>query len=161
MASGDHAGFALPAHIDPDNLPAGTAITTSGRLSVARQPGDVATTPPLTTKELVALDETLSVATDEAHVQFSIYIGDLGDDALAGAEKLLPGVPEPEHAALLAVSPNTKDVVVVSGSAVADRVNDRVAQLGVTAAIAGFRGGDLVDGLVSSIRVMANAAKRT
>ncbi|WP_018179586.1 DUF5130 domain-containing protein [Jongsikchunia kroppenstedtii] len=161
MASGDHGGFSLPAHIDPNNLPLGTAITTSGRLSIARQPGADVTTPPFTTKELVALDETLSKASDEALVRFSIYIGDLGDDAVAGAEKVLPGVPEPEHAALLAVSPNSKDVVVVSGAKVADRVNDRVAQLGVTAAIAGFRSGDLVDGLVSGIRVMANAAKRS
>jgi uncharacterized membrane protein len=58
---------------------------------------------------------------------------------------------------LIAVSPNTKDVVVISGREVAPRLNDRVAQLGVTAAIAGIRAGDLVDGLISAVRVIASA----
>ena len=52
----------------------------------------------------------------------------------------------------------TKDVVVVSGKDVADRVNDRVAQLGVSAAITSIRQGNLIDGLVAALHVMATAA---
>jgi hypothetical protein len=36
-------------------------------------------------------------------------------------------------------------------------VTDRVAQLGATAAVASFGDGDLIDGLVSAIRVMSAA----
>ncbi|HEY9310767.1 DUF5130 family protein [Williamsia sp.] len=153
MASGD----VVKSTVDPETLPMGAALTVSGRISAARYPEDMPSTPPFKTNELVALDEALADATDETAIRFSVYIGDLGDDAVAGAAAILPNAPEPEHAVLIAVSPNTKDVVVVSGKEVAARLNDRVAQLGVTAAIAGIRSGDLVDGLISAIRVMAAA----
>lgn len=157
MASGD----IKPVVTDPDALPLGHVVTTSGRISAARTPGSVAETPPFDRDELVALDEALSNATETANVRFSIYIGDLGGDPVSKAGEILPQVPEPEHAALVAVSPNTKDVVVVSGRQVADRINDRVAQLGVTAAIAGFRENDLIDGLIAALRVMATAVARS
>ncbi|MGZ8180034.1 DUF5130 family protein [Williamsia sp. SKLECPSW1] len=157
MASGE----VKPVVTAPDALPLGAVVTTSGRISAARTPGSVAQTPPFAPDELVALDEALSRSTELALVRFSVYIGDLGDDPVAKAGEILPQVPEPEHAALIAVSPNTKDVVVVSGRAVAGRVNDRVAQLGVTAAIAGFRENDLVDGLIAALRVMATAVARS
>ncbi len=147
--------------IDPDSLPLGAVVTTSGRISAARVPGYAPSTPPFATDELVALDEALTYATELVKIRFSIYIGDLGDDPFAGATAVLPQVPEPEHATVIAVSPDTHDVVVVSGRAVADRVNDRVAQLGVTAAIASFRNGDLVDGLIAALRVMATAVARS
>ncbi len=74
------------------------------------------------------------------------------------AKAILGKAPEPYNGALIAVSPNTKDVVVVSGKDVADRVNDRVAQLGVSAAITSIRQGNLIDGLVAALHVMATAA---
>jgi hypothetical protein len=157
MASGE----IKPIVTDPAALPLGHVVTTSGRISAARTPGSAPETPPFETDELVALDEALSNATELAMVRFSVYIGDLGDDPVSKAGEILPQVPEPEHAALIAVSPNSKDVVVVSGRQVADRINDRVAQLGVTAAIAGFRENDLIDGLIAALRVMATAVARS
>ncbi|GAA1901341.1 MAG: DUF5130 domain-containing protein [Williamsia herbipolensis] len=157
MASGE----IKPVVTDPDALPLGHVVTTSGRISAARTPGSAPETPPFDRDELVALDEALSNATELAMVRFSVYIGDLGGDPVAKAGEILPQVPEPEHAALIAVSPNSKDVVVVSGRQVADRINDRVAQLGVTAAIAGFRENDLIDGVIAALRVMATAVARS
>jgi uncharacterized membrane protein len=58
---------------------------------------------------------------------------------------------------LIAVSPNQRTVEVRSGRAIADRVTDRVTQLGATAAVASFSEGNLIDGLISAIRVMAAA----
>ena len=58
------------------------------------------------------------------------------------------------------MSPNSKDVAVVSGALVAGRVNDRVAELGVSAALASFKQGNLIDGLVAALRVMATAVDR-
>lgn len=139
-------------------LPMGTVVTNSGRISAARFPGQGPTTPPFTRNELIALDDALSAASEKAHIRFSTYIGDLGADPVAGARALLAKAPEPAHGALIAVSPNQHEVVVVSGSAVADRLNDRVAQLGVTAAVSSFRHDQLIDGLVSALHVMATAA---
>ncbi|MFW0784593.1 DUF5130 domain-containing protein [Gordonia sp. CPCC 206044] len=139
-------------------LPVGTVVTNSGRISATRFPGQVPTTPPFSRDELIGLDDALKDASEKALVRFSVYIGDLGADPVADARQILLRAPEPANGALIAVSPNTHDTVVVSGVRVADRVNDRVAQLGVTAAVTSFRQGNLIDGLIAALRVMSTAA---
>ncbi|AUH69356.1 DUF5130 domain-containing protein [Gordonia sp. PS3] len=147
--------------VAPSNgLPLGTVVTSSGRISAALFPGDGFGTPPFTRDELIMLDDALSQASEVALVRFSVYIGELGSDPVAGAREILAQAPEPAHGALIAVSPNSKDVAVVSGALVAGRVNDRVAELGVSAALSSFKRGDLIDGLVSALRVMATAVDR-
>ncbi|GAB2669683.1 DUF5130 domain-containing protein [Gordonia jinhuaensis] len=153
MASGE----VEHASISSDDLPVGAVVTSSGRISAARFPGSTPTTPPFTRDELVALDDALTDGTERALVRFSVYIGELGDDAVAGAGAILPSVPEHEHAVLIAVSPNTREVAVVSGAHVADRVNDRVCGLGITAAIASFKANQLIDGVIAAIRVITSA----
>jgi hypothetical protein len=154
VASGDIA------HVDPASLPIGSAVTSSGRVSAALYPGQGFGTPPLSQDDLILLDDTLKETSEVARVRFSVFIGDLGSDVVAGARAALAKAPEPYNGALLAVSPNSRDVVVVSGSDVAGRVNDRVAELGVAAALSAFKQGELVDGLVSALRVMATAVAR-
>ena len=158
MASGDLAHNNGDLTTASGALPMGTVITSSGRVSAARFPGDAPTTPPFSRDDLVALDDALKESSEVAQVRFSVFIGDLGADALSAAKAILGKAPEPYNGALIAVSPNTKDVVVVSGKDVADRVNDRVAQLGVSAAITSIRQGNLIDGLVAALHVMATAA---
>lgn len=161
MANGEvtQAGSQGSVKISPVTaLPMGTVITNSGRVSSTRFPNQAPSTPPFAQRDLIALDEALKAASEKALVRFSVYIGDLGSDAVGDARAILAQAPEPANAALIAVSPNSHDVVVVSGSRVADRVNDRVAQLGVTAAIGSLRNGALIDGLISALHVVATAA---
>ncbi len=165
MASGDivkgRTGVAdLTGVYNDEGLPIGSAHTASGRISAALFPGETFDTPPFSRDELIALDEALRDASNLAEVRFSVYVGDLGSDAVADARAVLAKAPEPAHGALIAVSPNSREVVVVSGSEVAGRVNDRVAELGVTAAVSAFRNNQLIDGLVSALRVMATAVAR-
>jgi hypothetical protein len=112
---------------------------------------------PFTTKDLVALDVALTEATRATKVRFNVYVGDLGADPTAGADALFPTTPEAERSVLIAVSPNQRVVEVRSGRVVADRVTDRIAQLGATAAVSSISEGNLIDGLISGIRVMAAA----
>ncbi len=153
MASGD-----VVATSPLGDLPVGTVVTNSGRVSAVRFPDAEVPGFPFTPDELLRLDQALKDCSEEARVRFSVYLGDLGSDPVADAREILRKGPEPAHGTVIAVSPNTKDIAVVSGSAVAGRVNDRVAALGVTAAAGSFRRGDLIDGLVSALRVMATAA---
>lgn len=159
MASGDLTQKNT-AVAPASSLPLGTVVTNSGRVSVALFPGDSFGTPPFSRDELILLDNTLSQASEIAKVRFSVYIGELGDDAVSGAREILAQAPEPAHAALIAVSPNAKDIAVVSGALVAGRVNDRVAELGVSAALSSFKQNELIDGIVSALRVMATAVER-
>ncbi|MDF3282193.1 MULTISPECIES: DUF5130 domain-containing protein [Gordonia] len=166
MASGEVTQAGTPGAAQGGNvklspttaLPMGTVITNSGRVSATRFPGQAPSTPPFSQRDLIDLDDALKAASEKALVRFSVYIGELGEDAVADARAVLAQAPEPANGALIAVSPNTHDVVVVSGARVADRVNDRVAQLGVTAAIGSFRSGQLIDGLIAALHVVATAA---
>ncbi|QKT06946.1 DUF5130 family protein [Gordonia sp. X0973] len=153
MASGD-----LVVSAPVGDLPTGTVVTNSGRISATRFPDAEVPGFPFTPKELEKLDEALKDCSEKARVRFSVYLGDLGADPVASAREILLKAPEPAHGTLIAVSPNSQDIAVVSGSEVAGRVNDRVAALGVTAAAGSFRRGDLIDGLVSALRVMTTAA---
>lgn len=153
MASGD-----IVAASPVGDLPIGTVVTNSGRVSGVRFPDSEVPGFPFAPDELLRLDEALKTCSEEARVRFSVYLGDLGADPVAGAREILLKGPEPAYGTLIAVSPNSKDIAVVSGAAVAGRVNDRVAALGVTAAAGAFRRGDLIDGLVSALRVMTTAA---
>ncbi|RVW05484.1 DUF5130 domain-containing protein [Rhodococcus xishaensis] len=154
MASGDV--LQTPA-VAPEDLPVGTVVTTSGRLSAVHHVGELLDQPPFTTDDLVRIDDALIDATRLTKVRFNIYIGDLGEDPAMGADAVFPTTPEAERSVLIAVSPNQRVIEVRGGSAVANRVTDRVAQLGVTAAVASFTEGNLIDGLVSALRVMSAA----
>lgn len=148
-----------PAVVEAD-LPHGSALTSSGRVSGVHEPGTVFDEVPFTDRERVSLDNALTDATRATKIRFNIYLGDLGADPAAGADAILPNTPESAHSVLIAVSPNQQVIEVRSGAQVAERANDRICQLGVTAALASFRQGNLIDGLISAVRVMAAAIGR-
>ncbi|MFM1721944.1 MULTISPECIES: DUF5130 domain-containing protein [Rhodococcus] len=154
MASGD----VIQTSVAPADLPVGTVVTTSGRLSGVHRIGEAFDDLlPFTTDQLVRLDDALTDATRSTKVRFNIYVGDLGENPAIGADAVFPHTPEAERSVLIAVSPNQRTIEIRGGRAVQNRVTDRVAQLGVTAALASFGEGDLVDGLVSALRVMSAA----
>ncbi|MBD0322594.1 MAG: DUF5130 domain-containing protein [Aldersonia sp.] len=152
MASGSN----WPAVIE-DELPLGAVVTSSGRVSAVHRAGEEFDELPFSQRELLLLDNALTDATRKTKVRFNVYVGDLGEPPAAGVAALFPNTPESERSALIAVSPNQRVIEIRSGHKVANRVTDSVAQLGVTAAIASFGQGDLIDGIVAAIRVMAAA----
>jgi len=150
VATGDSLARSQPAR-----LPDGWVVTASGRLSIAatrrEQPGRF----PFSTMDLVAVDNALTYASRRAGARFAIYLGDLGEDTAARARALLARVPTPANAVLLAVSPDQRAIEVVYGSGVRGRGAESGAPLGVSAAAAAFRGGTLIEGLVSAVGVMS------
>ncbi|KIQ20347.1 hypothetical protein ASG56_15935 [Rhodococcus sp. Leaf7] len=154
MASGDVS----IRRVSEENLPVGHVVTASGRVSGVHQVGTVnPDLSPFATDELIQLDEALIEATRRTRVRFNVLVGDLGADPAAGADAALVATPEAEHSVLIAVSPNQHAIEVRYGRGVAHKVDDRIAQLGITAATGSFRDGDLIDGLVAAVRVMSAA----
>lgn len=152
MASGE----LVKRDIDEETLPVGAVVTYSGRVSAAHQFG----TPspdhlPFATQDLVALDVALIEAIRSTKIRFNVYVGDLGDDYEAGTDALFPTTPDAVRSVLIAVDPNRHALEIRTGRRVSDRATDRVAQLGVTAALGPFRDGNLIDGLVAAVRVMS------
>jgi hypothetical protein len=143
------------ATIERTDLPVGYVVTSSGRISGVTQPGDVSVTYPFPVKELVVLDDALKYGSRAAKARFAVYLGELGEDTAATAREILTGVPTPDNAVLLAVSPNQRAIEVVYGSQVKGRGIEEAAPLGVSAAAASFKEGNLMDGLISAVRVMS------
>ena len=110
---------------------------------------------PFSINDLVAIDDALKYGSRASRARFAIYIGDLGSDTAARAREILAKVPTPDDAVLLAVSPDQCAIEVVYGTAVRGRGAESAAPLGVAAASSAFEQGDLVDGLVSAIRVLS------
>ncbi|MGB6764122.1 DUF5130 domain-containing protein [Mycobacterium sp.] len=147
MASGEIAT------ITPAELPKGSVITTSGRISGVTEPGDVAVHYPFPIDDLVTLDDALTYGSRAAGARFAVYIGDLGSDTAARAREILAKVPTPNNAVLVAVSPDQHAIELVYGSQVRGRGAESAAPLGVAAAASAFQEGKLIDGLVSAVRV--------
>jgi hypothetical protein len=137
------------------DLPYGYALTSSGRISGVTEPGELSVHYPFPTMELVILDDALKYGSRAAKARFAVYLGDLGADTAATARELLAKVPTPNNAVLLAVSPNQRAIEVVYGSDVKGRGIEEAAPLGVSAAAASFAEGNLMDGLISAVRVLS------
>jgi hypothetical protein len=141
--------------VDPASLPVGYAVTNSGRISGVTEPGELSVHYPFPVKDLVILDDALKYGSRGSQARFAVYLGDLGDDTAATARDILAKVPTPDNAVLLAVSPNQKAIEVVYGAEVKGRGIEEAAPLGVSAAAASFKEGNLIDGLISAVRVLS------
>jgi uncharacterized protein DUF5130 len=136
-------------------LPRGFVVTSSGRISGVTEPGEASVTYPFPVEDLVVLDDALKYGSRAAKARFAVYLGDLGEDTAAAARDILGKVPTPDNAVLLAVSPNQRAIEVVYGSEVKGRGIEEAAPLGVSAAAASFKEGNLMDGLISAVRVLS------
>jgi Domain of unknown function (DUF5130) len=143
------------ATIPEPDLPPGFVVTASGRISGVTQPGEVSVDYPFPTMELVALDDALTYGSRGSKARLAVYIGDLGEDTACRAREILAQVPTPTDAVLLAVSPNQHAIEVVYGAGVKGRGAESVAPLGVAAAASAFKEGNLMDGIISALRVLS------
>jgi hypothetical protein len=148
------------ATIVPPQLPSGSVVTTSGRISGVTEPGDISVHYPFPIKDLVILDDALTYGSRAAGARFAVYIGDLGSDTAVRAREILAKVPTPDNAVLVAVSPDQHAIEVVYGLEVRGRGAESAGPLGVAAAAAAFQDGDLIDGLVSAVRVLSAGISR-
>ncbi|WP_020661136.1 DUF5130 family protein [Amycolatopsis benzoatilytica] len=157
MASGEltHSDAGAVAVAD---LPFGTVVTNSGRVSAAKMYEPSVPAMPFTVQQLARLDEALTFASRETGLGFSIYLGDLGEDTRAGAEKLHASTDDPSNAVLLAVSPAQRAIEIVTGERAHSRLPDRGANLAVASMVASFKEGDLTGGLVNALRMLSDQA---
>lgn len=156
MATGEY----LVTRYDGDRLPIGWAVSSSGRLSVAAEAGEMPGHYPFRSMDLMALDNALTNASRQSKARFAVYVGDLGADTAASARAVLAGVPTPNNAVLLAVSPDQRAIEVTYGADLRGRGIESAAPLGVSAAASAFREGNLIDGLISALRVMSAGIAR-
>ncbi|KFZ76854.1 hypothetical protein ED92_39845 [Amycolatopsis sp. MJM2582] len=136
----------------------GAAVTSSGRISAAKMYEPAGPISPFTTQQLARLDEALTLASRETGLDFSVYLGDLGEDTRATAEGLLASTDNAADGVVIAVSPGQRAIEIVTGSQARHRLPDRGAKLAVASMVASFKEGDLVGGLVNALRMLSDQA---
>lgn len=141
------------------DLGPGEAVMATGRVSIARHVVPGPPRVPFSTGQLAQLDEALTLASRDTGVDFSVYLGDLGEQPRARAEALHAATGErAEHAVVIAVSPGQRLVELVTGAESGRRIPDRGCKLAVMSMVAFFKEGDIPGGLVSGLRMLADQA---
>jgi Domain of unknown function (DUF5130) len=138
----------------------------SGEISPQR-PAQLASgpTPPaqlnsgaFTARQLARIDEALTLSSRETGLTFSLYVGALADPARATAENLFSKLGEFQEPVLVAVSPGQRVLHIVTGEISAKRLPNRSCALAALGMRASFSSGDLTGGIVTGLRMLADAA---
>ena len=85
MASGE---LTRAGALELAELPHGSVITASGRISGVTEPGELSVHYPFPNKDLVILDNALKYGSREEKARFAVYVGDLGADTAATAREI-------------------------------------------------------------------------
>jgi uncharacterized membrane protein YgcG len=109
-------------------------------------------------RQLTRLDEALTLSSRETGLVFSVYVGELRAPTRAHAEALFEKLDD--DSVLLAVSPAQRTLHIVTGPESSKRLPNRACALAALAMRASFSNGDLVGGIVSGLRMLADSAGR-
>jgi Domain of unknown function (DUF5130) len=116
---------------------------------------------PFSSAQLARIDEALTLSSRESGLTFSVYIGALAEPHRAAAESLFDTLAgRADDPVLLAVSPGQRVLHIVTGVESAARLPNRACALAALGMRAAFSGGDLVGGIVTGLRMLADSAGR-
>ncbi|MDQ1726843.1 MAG: hypothetical protein QOK14_888 [Frankiaceae bacterium] len=108
------------------------------------------------------IGRTIQRANRETGLHFSVYLGDPIDGStpreFADRAHRALGEARARKAVLILVAPTARRVEIVTGSEVSHRVNDRACGLAALSMSGNFAGGDLAGGIVTGLRMLAEAA---
>lgn len=157
MATGEHGTSTEVDRLAP--LERGAAVTPTGRVSVATELDPHRRDTPFSAPQLARLDEALTMASRDTGLRFNLYLGDLGSDPTAVAQRILARLGEAaESSVLVAVSPEQRQIEIITGHAALQKLPDRGAKLGVMTMAASFKKGDLFGGLLAGLHMLADQA---
>ena len=118
-------------------------------------------TNPFSMRQLARIDEALTLSSRETGLTFSVYVGELAEPSRATAEGLFGKLAtDVDGAVLLAVSPGQRKLHIVTGETSAPRLPNRACALAALGMRAAFSSGDLAGGIVTGLRMLADAAGR-
>jgi uncharacterized membrane protein YgcG len=108
------------------------------------------------------IERVVETACDQTGLIFSVCIGGADGDIRDEAERLHAALgPSASDAVLVVVSPGDRLLEIVTGEQSARRLSDRACALAALSMTTSFAGGDLVGGIVTGIRMMAEATSKS
>ncbi len=118
--------------------------------------GNIAGDGAFTSRQLARLDEAITLSSRETGLTFSVYVGELKAPTRAHAEALFERLTD--DSVLVAVSPGQRTLHIVTGPDSAKRLPNRACALSALAMRGAFGNGDLTNGIVTGLRMLADAA---
>jgi uncharacterized membrane protein YgcG len=107
------------------------------------------------------ISRACSTASSETGLHFSVYVGAVEGDIRDHAERLHAALgPRAARAVLVLVAPQDRQLEIVTGKESARRLSDRACALAALSMTTSFSGGDLVGGIVTGLRMLAEASGR-
>lgn len=114
---------------------------------------------PFTDGQVREIARALLHASEETGLHFSVFVGGPEGAPRPYAERLHAALgSQGASGVLLLVAPQERRLEIVTGDAAARRVPDRNCALAALSMRTSFVGGDLVGGLVTGLRMLAEAA---
>jgi Domain of unknown function (DUF5130) len=115
----------------------------------------------MTARQLGRIDEALTLSSRETGLTFSVYIGAISEPTRDSAEAMFDKLAgEVDSAVLVVVSPGQRVLQIVTGETSAERIPNKSCALAALSMRASFSAGDLVGGIVTGLRMLADAAGR-
>jgi hypothetical protein len=112
-----------------------------------------------TNDQIHDLERVVAAADAETDLTFSVYIGGADGDIRDAAEALHSQFgATATSTVLVVVSPGDRLLEIVTGEASARRLSDRACALAALSMTTSFAGGDLVGGILTGVRMLAEAA---
>lgn len=115
-----------------------------------------------TESQIAEIERAVIRATTETGIRFSVFVGEPRDEnTRLFAEKAHSALgDEAPDAVLILVAPGRRRLEIVTGRDVKLRLGDRTCGLAALSMASAFGGGDLVGGIVTGVRMLADAAGR-
>jgi uncharacterized membrane protein YgcG len=114
-----------------------------------------------TNDQVADIERVVETACAETGLGFSVYVGGAEGDIRDFAEQLHAGIgADAGRCVLVVVSPGDRLLEIVTGDASARRLSDRACALAALSMTTSFAGGDLVGGIVTGVRMLAEASGR-
>lgn len=112
-----------------------------------------------TNDQLRDIERVVETANGETGLTFSVYVGGADGDIRDAAEKLHAKYgANATNTVLVMISPGDRLLEIVTGEAAARRLSDRACALAALSMTTSFAGGDLVGGVLTGVRMLAEAA---
>jgi len=105
------------------------------------------------------IDRTIRAAEQSSRCEFSVFVGNAGDDPRAYARRLHGSLAAPDRSILLMVDPHTQVIEVVTGEEVRRTLSDAAVGLAVLQMQTAFAAEDLLGGLKRGVQMLAERAR--
>jgi uncharacterized membrane protein YgcG len=109
--------------------------------------------------QLRDIERVIALAREQTGLDFSVYVGGAEGDIRDAAERLHASLGSAAPGAVLVlVSPGDRLLEIVTGDEACRRLSDRACALAALSMTTSFAGGDLTGGILTGVRMLAEAA---